>query len=156
MKIMTLVTFNDVEHAQPVVNRLEQTGLHPHVRDDTNWQRRHFAEALASVKVEVDEAEYASALRQLRELDAAEHCLEQAVSCPECGSAEVDYPQMTRKFILPSMHAIFYRLGFAEKEFYCHACHHTWPSRTKLEPARNVFNWPIKKGPLQENTDTTP
>ena len=156
MKTMILVTFNDVEHAQPVVHRLEQAGLHPHLHDETNWQRRHFAETLASVKVEVDEDEYAEAKRKLRELDATDHCLDQSVSCPACGSSEVDYPQMTRKFVLPSLHAIFYQLGFAEKEFYCHACHHTWPTRLKLEPGRDALNWPIKNSPLRENSDTTP
>lgn len=156
MKTKILVTFHDVEHALPVVHRLERAGLHPHLRDETKWQRRHFSEALASVKVEVDETEYDAAKSEMQALDAAAHCLEQAVNCPACGAAAVDYPQMTRKFILPSLHAIFYRLGFAEKEFYCQDCHHTWPMRIKLEPERDLLNWPIRNSRLHENSDTTP
>ncbi|HWN96278.1 MAG TPA: hypothetical protein VNT99_14680 [Methylomirabilota bacterium] len=156
MRSVTLATFNDRDHADPVVNRLQQAGFHPQLRDETKWQKHRFAEALASVKVCVDENEYDSAKQQLKEWDATEHWLDQAVCCPECGSAEVDYPQVTRKFILPSLHILFYRLGLEEKQFYCHTCQHTWPLRIKIEPERDALNWPIKNSPLHENKDTTP
>ncbi len=156
MKTATVATFNDLEHAQPVVHRLQQAGFHPELRDETKWQNRHFAEHLASVKVQVDENECARARQQLKLWDATEHWLDHAVSCPACASPEVDYPQVTRKFILPTLHAFLYRLGVMEKEFYCHTCQHTWPLRAKMEPERDALNWPIKKSPLHENTDTTP
>ena len=87
MRTVTLATFNDREHAQPVVNRLEQSGFHPKLRDETRWQKGHLAEALASVKVCIDEQEFDSAKQQLKSWDATEHLLDQAVCCPECGSA---------------------------------------------------------------------
>jgi hypothetical protein len=153
---MTLATFNDREHAEPVMNRLQTAGFHPQLRDETKWQRFHLAERLASVKVCVDENEFEPAKRQLKEWDVTEHWLDQSVCCPECASAEVDYPQVTRKFVLPTVHAILYKLGWAEKEFYCHTCHHTWPLRIKIESERDALNWPIKNSSLHENTDTTP
>jgi hypothetical protein len=156
MRSVTLVTFNDREHAEPVVSRLQKSGFHPHLRDESKWQRRHLAEQLASVKVCVDEMEYEPAKQRLKEWDASEHCLEQAVCCPECGSSDVDYPQVTRKFIFPAIHTLIYRLGWAEKEFYCNTCHHTWPLRAKIESERDLLNWPIKKTPLHENQDMTP
>ena len=156
MRSVTLATFNDRDHAEPVVNRLQQAGFHPSVRDESKWQDRHFAEHLASVKICIDEGEYEPAKRQLKDWDATEHWLDQAVCCPECGSPDVDYPQVTRKFILPTLHAIFYKLGWAEKEFYCNTCHHTWPLRVKMEPERDALNWPIKRSHLHENTDMTP
>lgn len=156
MRSVTLATFNDRDHAQPVVDRLQQAGFHVQLHDETNWQKHRLAEKLASVKVQVDENEYQSAKQRLKEWNATEHWLDQAVCCPECGSPDVDYPQVTRKFILPSIHALFYRLGFAEKEFYCNTCQHTWPLRVKMESERDPLNWPIKNSRLRENTDTTP
>jgi hypothetical protein len=126
------------------------------MHDETKWQRHRLAEKLASVKVQVEENEYETAKRQLKEWDATEHWLDQAVCCPECGSPDVDYPQVTRKFIMPSLHALFYRLGLEEKLFYCNTCQHTWPLRAKMEPERDALNWPIKKSPLHENKDMTP
>lgn len=151
-----MATFNDRDHAQPVVNRLQQAGFHARLHDETNWQKHRLAEKLASVKVQVEESEYETAKQRLKEWDATEHWLDQAVCCPECGSPDVDFPQVTRKFILPSLHALFYRLGLEEKQFYCNTCHHTWPLRVKVEPERDPLNWPIKNSRLHENTDMTP
>jgi hypothetical protein len=156
MRTVTLATFNDSDHAQPVVNRLQQAGFHPSLRDETRWQRGHLSERLASVKVCIEEHEFEPAKRQLKEWDATEHLLDQAVCCPECGSPDVDFPQITRKFVLPTLHALLFKFGLAEKEFYCHTCHHTWPLRVKMESERDILNWPIKKSRLRENTDMTP
>jgi hypothetical protein len=156
MRTVTLATFNDRDHAQPVVDRLQQAGFHPQLQDETKWQNHRLAEHLASVKVRVEEKEFDMAKRQLKEWDVTEHWLDQAVCCPECGSGDVDYPQVTRKFILPSLHALLFRLGLEEKQFYCNTCQHTWPLRAKVEPERDPLNWPIKNSPLHENTDMTP
>ena len=54
--------------------------------------------------------------------------LEKAVHCPSCGSLQVSYPQMTRKFLLPTvlLHAgIIFRI--IRHECYCEHCHLTWP-----------------------------
>src|SRR5688572_2939827 len=134
MRSVILATFNDRDHAQPVVNRLKQAGFHAQLHDETNWQKHRLSEKLASVKVQVEESEYETAKQQLKQWDATEHWLDQAVCCPECSSPDVDYPQVTRKFIMPSLHALFYRLGLEEKLFYCNTCHHTWPLRVKVEP----------------------
>lgn len=156
MRTVTLATFNDRDHAQPVVNRLQQAGFHPQVQDESKWQKHRFAETLASVKVRVDENEFDTARQQLKQWDATEHWLDQAVCCPECGSPDVDYPQVTRKFMMPTLHMFLFKLHLEEKMFYCNTCHHTWPLRVKVEPERDVLNWPIKKSPLHENTDMTP
>jgi hypothetical protein len=156
MRTVTLATFNDVDHALPVVNRLQQLGFHPQLLDETKWQKHRFAETLASVKVRVDENEFEPARKQLKDWNSSEHLLDQAVCCPECGSADVDYPQVTRKFMMPTLHMLLFKLGLNEKEFYCHTCHHTWPLRKKMEPERDALNWPIKNSPLHENPDVTP
>jgi hypothetical protein len=53
--------------------------------------------------------------------------LQQAVHCPSCGSLQVNYPQMTRKFIMPT---VILHLGIIFRvihhEAYCESCHHVW------------------------------
>ena len=53
--------------------------------------------------------------------------LEKAIHCPSCGSLRVNYPQMTRRFFLPT---VLLHLGIIfrviEHECYCENCHLTW------------------------------
>ena len=58
--------------------------------------------------------------------------LEKAIRCPSCGSFSVSYPQMTRKFILPT---VLLHLGIIfrvlDHECYCEHCHYNWNVRTE-------------------------
>ena len=53
--------------------------------------------------------------------------LEKALHCQSCGSLQVNYPQMTREFILPT---VMLHLGIIfrvlEHQCYCEHCHHLW------------------------------
>ena len=53
--------------------------------------------------------------------------LQSAIRCPSCGLLRVSYPQMTRKFMLPT---ILLHLGIIfrviDHECYCEHCHYTW------------------------------
>jgi len=53
--------------------------------------------------------------------------LQRAIHCPSCGSLQISYPQMTRKFILPT---VLLHLGIIfhviDHECYCEHCHYTW------------------------------
>ena len=68
--------------------------------------------------------------------------LTKALHCPECGSLRVNYPQMTRRFILPT---IVLHLGIIfrviEHECYCENCQYMWnlpadAPRRKIRAAR--------------------
>jgi hypothetical protein len=53
--------------------------------------------------------------------------LQPAIHCPSCGSLHVNYPQMTRKFLLPTvvLHlGIIFRV--INHEAYCEHCHYIW------------------------------
>ena len=71
----------------------------------------------------------ANAFRAAVELldKSASAVLEKALHCPACGSLRVNYPQMTRKFFMPT---VILHLGiifrFIEHECYCENCHHIW------------------------------
>ena len=53
--------------------------------------------------------------------------LDKAFRCPFCHSLRINYPQMTRKFFLPT---VILHLGiifrFIHHEAYCEHCHHVW------------------------------
>ena len=57
----------------------------------------------------------------------APEVLDRALHCPSCGSLRINYPQMTRKFILPTillhLGIIFHVIGH---ECYCEHCHAMW------------------------------
>ena len=58
---------------------------------------------------------------------AASPVLARAIHCPACQSLRINYPQMTRRFVLPTiaLHlGIIFRI--VEHECYCEHCHHTW------------------------------
>jgi hypothetical protein len=61
--------------------------------------------------------------------------LQKAVHCPSCGSLHLEYPQVTRKFFLPTLllHlGIIFRV--IEHECYCEDCHCTWNLSPKPPP----------------------
>ena len=57
----------------------------------------------------------------------AEILLRDSVHCPSCGSLHVQYPQMTRRFIMPTilLHAGIL-LRIIDHEAYCEHCHFIW------------------------------
>ena len=53
--------------------------------------------------------------------------LGEALHCPSCGSVRVNYPQMTRRFVLPTvlLHlGIIFRI--IEHQCYCEQCQEMW------------------------------
>jgi len=73
--------------------------------------------------------------------------LDEALHCPSCGSLRVNYPQMTRKFFMPT---VLLHLGIIfrviEHEAYCEHCHCVWnlpkngvPVVSKTRPAKPFF-----------------
>ncbi len=148
MNTITIATFNQVEPALPLQQRLENAGIHAVIHDDSKLQNFIFeSESLAGIRVKVAEPDAERAQQLLAEWDAADHLLERAVICPECKSAQVEFPQITRKFLTPSLGGLLFKMHLAEKEFYCQSCHHTWPRRVKVEPEVDLLNWPVKVGP---------
>src|SRR5262245_33617310 len=102
MEAVTILTFNESEHAEVVCKRLEETGFHPIIHDERKRQKHWLvSECLACFRVQVDKNEYERAERLLDEWSTSQpELLREAVHCPECGSSEVEYPQFNRKFTL--------------------------------------------------------
>lgn len=72
--------------------------------------------------------------------------LTKAIRCPACGSLRINYPQMTRNFILPT---ILLHLGIIfrviEHECFCENCHHMWnlPADAHVRKVRSAKWFPF-------------
>ncbi len=145
--MINLASFNDVDQAEVVKNRLEEAGIHADIYDESKLQRFWFlSEPLAGKKVRVDEKNFDRAKKALDALDVKEDTLHFAVRCPECHSPRIDYPQATRKFIGPTLVEIFCTTTHVmEKQFYCENCHYTWNNKIHEEKETDVLGWPVKK-----------
>jgi hypothetical protein len=84
-------------------------------------------------RVQVRHGFFKHAMDLLETEPAVPAILQKAVHCPDCGSLRVEYPQMTRKFFLPTLllHlGIIFRV--IEHECYCENCHYIWNLPPKL------------------------
>ena len=144
MEWANVATFNEMSPAEALKRRLEGAGVPARIHDEQNLQKWFLTEPLASVRLQVERHHYTRTRELLAEWHAADGVLRDAVLCPECGSAEIEYPQFTRKNILPSIGVFLSTLGFMEKQFYCQDCHYTWPVKQKVQAPMDLLGWPKK------------
>ena len=78
-------------------------------------------------RVQVRDNDFNNARDFLDREPATSAFLKKGIRCPSCGSLRVQYPQMTRKFFLPT---VLLHLGIIfrviEHECYCESCHFLW------------------------------
>src|SRR5437867_2872957 len=99
MNRIPIATFNQRAKAEPLQQRLARCGLQAEIHDELQLQRLWFvSKPSAGVRLEVPASQSEHANRLLREWDAAEAVLREAIHCPECRSLRVQYPEFTRKF----------------------------------------------------------
>lgn len=145
MKRVPLATFHEVQPAQQLQQRLARAGVDATVHDDSRLQRLWFvSQPRAAIHVEVPQPDYLGARELIEEWQKTENVLERAVRCPACHSARVEYPQLTRKFVTPSLGSVLMAIGLIRREFYCLDCHYTWPAEILLEPRRDPLGWPAE------------
>jgi transposase-like protein len=82
---------------------------------------------LANAKVMVEDADFERAQNLMIEWEGSDPEISAAmIRCPQCGSSNIEYPQMTRKFLTPALVALLCAMKIVPKEFYCQDCHYTW------------------------------
>jgi hypothetical protein len=144
-----VATFSDLEKAQEVTNRLAQAGIPAEVHDESKLQKYWFlSRSLAADKVMVDQKDFEKARSVLQAADVQDHVLQGELRCPQCDSADIEYPQFTRKFITTTFVEVFCLLHVMDKQFYCKSCQFTWPASVALKNETDILNWPKKKGRL--------
>ena len=126
--MVTIATFDEPAKAKHLKERLQQAGLKADMHNEKSLQQMAFmSKPHANAKVMVDENEFEAAQKLLMEWEATDPDVGSAVRCPQCGSPRIEYPQLTRKFLIPGLVGLLLALGIFQKEFYCQDCHYTWP-----------------------------
>src|ERR1700683_103623 len=104
----TVATFTEPEKAETVKRSLEEAGISAIVEDQSKLQKFWYgSKSLASQKVLVEDSAAKKAEQFLKEADVREHILSGEIRCPQCASARVDYPQLTRKFMTTTFGELF-------------------------------------------------
>ena len=144
MKSLAVATFNEREPAQALCGLLKQAGITAIIHDESKLERFWFmSEPLAAIHVEVDRADFLKARTLIQQMQDAVSPMQSAVRCPECNSSRVEFPEITRKFFMPVVQALFMALHIVPREYYCEDCQFTWPKVKPVEPKRDVLNFPV-------------
>ena len=142
---MNFATFDTPAAAEALKSFLNRNGIDAHVQDERRLQRFWFlARPGAGLHVRVPEPEFARAEELLHGDRDSTLLMRNAVRCPSCQSYQVQYPSMTRLFILPTLIAqVGVWLGFTQREYFCEKCQFTWvqprASAASTVTNRNVF-----------------
>ncbi len=143
MKGLPVATFNELEPAQALREQFTRAGIQASIHDESKLERFWFmSEPLAAIHVEVRQPDFLKARRLMTEWEASTPLLKAAVRCPECGSSRVEFPQITRKFLLPVFEAVFMAMHLIPREYYCEDCHYTWPKDKPVQPKLDILGFP--------------
>jgi hypothetical protein len=126
--MVTIATFNEPTKARQLKRRLHDAGLKADVHNEAPLQQVAFmARPQANAKVMVDDNDFERAQGLMVEWEAIDPDIAAAlIRCPQCGSSNIEYPQMTRKFITPALVGVLWAMKIIPKEFYCQDCHFSW------------------------------
>ena len=135
--MVTIATFNEQSKAKHLRDRLGQAGIGADIIGDSHLQRVAFmAKPRANVKVKVNEDDFGKAHQLMREWEVSDPDVGAALRCPQCESSNIEYPQMTRKFLTPAIASILFAVKIFPKGFYCHNCHFTWTNEPEGQISR--------------------
>ncbi len=140
MNMVTVATFNEPSKAEPLQQKLEKAGVRAEICDESRYEWFWFVtRPVAGIRLKVHKKDFENARRLVREWGATDGVLRDAVRCPQCGASRIEYPQFTRKFLLPNLVGLASVIGIIDKEFFCQECDYTWPKDAKPP-------WPGKHG----------
>jgi hypothetical protein len=148
---VTMAVFESANDGQRLEVALKNKGYAARTYSDRLLQLILFlCPPRALFRAQVRENDLKNATEFLDKDPAATGLLQKAVHCPACGSLRVQYPQMTRKFFLPT---ILLHLGIIfriiEHEAYCEGCHHLW-NLPETGSAPRLKRAPRKQFPLND------
>jgi hypothetical protein len=137
MNMVTVATFNEPSKAEPLKKRLQKEGIYAEIHDESKYEWFWFvSKPLAGIRLKVHKKDFERVRQMVRQWDASENALCDAVKCPQCSSSRIEYPQFTRKFIMPNLVGLASLVGIIDKEFFCQECECTWPKEPRNRPPR--------------------
>jgi hypothetical protein len=145
-QLITVATFNDRPSAEKLSQRLSEAGLNSEVLDESSAQQMWFftGSPRAHMRVRVPKTEGDRAQQFLKDLSDEDDLMRLAVTCPECGSSRVEYPQFSRRSGLSFFFALLAAVRLLDRQYYCRSCHFTWVENPKVEKEVDILNWPKK------------
>ena len=143
-QLITVATFNDRAPAEINALRLRAAGFSADIYDESHEQKWKLfnLHPRAHMRGRVHSGEEERAHVLLKEWHQTEGALNDAVHCPECGSSRIEFPQFSRRTLMGALPAALAATGVIAKEYYCEACHFTWPDVVAVPPELDVLNWP--------------
>src|SRR6058998_1195134 len=97
-----IALFNNRANAEPLQKRLVEAGIHAEIHDELRLEKLWFVSKPATgIRIEVPANQYERTYELLMNWDRQEVALRGAIRCPECKSLRIEYPQFTRKFLIP-------------------------------------------------------
>ena len=126
--MVTIATFNEPAKAKELKRRLQEAGVAADIHNERYLQGVAFmSRPQANAKIMVDDKDFERAQGLMIEWETSDPEISAAmIRCPQCGSSNIEYPQMTRKFMTPAVVILLCALRIIPKEFYCQDCHFTW------------------------------
>jgi len=115
---------------------LAKEGFVVRIHDERKLQRYWFlVPPQAGIYVQTPKDSLGAVQKFLDESAEARMLLRDSIRCPSCHSPNVQYPQMTRKFILPTIFAhVLILLRIMEPDCYCEDCHYEWVRSPRTHP----------------------
>lgn len=125
---VTVAVFEDLNAGKTLESIFRSKGIKSRTYNDRLLQLFLFlCPPRVTFRAQVRLDDFQKAIDLLDSDPSASSILQQALHCPSCDSLRVSYPQMTRKFFLPTavLHlGIIFRV--LDHEAYCENCHYTW------------------------------
>ena len=120
--------FENASDSQMLATDLKNKGFETRTYNDRLLQCFLFlCPPHATIRVQVRGNDSNNVACFLHHEPATSALLQRAIRCPSCGSLRVQYPQMTRRFLLPTL---LLHLGIIFRvivhQAYCENCHWLW------------------------------
>src|SRR5207244_13454111 len=99
--MVTIATFNEPAKARQLKRRFHDAGIHADVHNEAPLQQVGFmSRPQANAKVTVEDSDFEKAQELMVEWEATDPDISAAlIRCPQCAASNLEYPQMTRKFM---------------------------------------------------------
>ncbi|SRR5581483_11390848 len=143
-QLITVATFNSERPAEALRNRLTDAGIRAEVLDESGTQMLFFSttEPRAHMRVRVPKVDNDRVLALMKEWDAKDGVLREAVRCPQCGSSHIEYPQFSRRTGMAWFFGVLAAMRLIPREYFCEDCKFEWPEKEPVKPNLDVLNWP--------------
>src|SRR5947208_13871192 len=118
--MVTLATVNEPAKARQLTRRVQDAGIKADVHNEAPLQQVGFmSRPQANAKVMVEDVDFEKAQEQMIEWEATDPDISAAlIRCPQCGSSNIEYPQMTRKFMTTALVGVLCAKKIIPKVYY--------------------------------------